>query len=41
LDMIKEKSFGICLSCGELINKERLIEVPHTTSCFDCKSKTA
>lgn len=40
LTMINDGSFGICLSCGELINKERLIEVPHTTNCFDCKSKT-
>ena len=40
LEMIKDGSFGICSSCGVLINKERLIEVPHTTSCFDCKAKT-
>jgi len=40
LEMIKDGSFGICSSCGVLINKERLIEVPHTTSCFDCKSQT-
>ena len=38
LSMIVEGSFGICASCGELIDKERLIEVPHTSSCFDCKS---
>jgi RNA polymerase-binding transcription factor DksA len=37
--MIKEGTFGICNTCGELIKKERLIEVPHTYSCFDCKSK--
>ena len=41
LEMIKDGSFGICSSCGVLINKERLIEVPHTTSCFNCKSQTA
>jgi len=40
LEMIDEGTFGICSSCGVLINKERLIEVPHTTSCFDCKSQT-
>ena len=39
--MIVEGSFGICASCGELIDKERLIEVPHTSSCFDCKSTPA
>ena len=38
LSMIVEGSFGICANCGELIDKERLIEVPHTSSCFDCKS---
>ena len=41
LSMIVEGSFGICTSCGELIDKERLIEVPHTSSCFDCKSTPA
>ena len=40
LEMIKDGSFGICSSCDERINQERLIEVPHTTSCFDCKSQT-
>ena len=41
LSMIVEGSFGICASCGELIDKERLIEVPHTSSCYDCKSTPA
>ena len=41
LSMIVEGSFGICASCGELIDKERLIEGPHTSSCFDCKSTPA
>ena len=41
LSMIVEGSFGICASCGELIDKDRLIEVPHTSSCFDCKSTPA
>ena len=40
LDMLNEGSFGICTSCNKLINKERLMEVPHTSSCFDCKSKS-
>ena len=38
LGMIKDKSFGVCQNCEELIQKERLEEVPHTTKCFDCKS---
>tara|TARA_B100001750_G_C15452619_1_gene569781 strand:- start:300 stop:671 length:372 start_codon:yes stop_codon:yes gene_type:complete len=36
--MIKEGTFGVCISCKKLIDKERLEEVPHTTKCFDCKS---
>ena len=40
LDMLDEGTFGICTSCRKLINKERLMEVPHTSSCFDCKSKS-
>ena len=40
LEMIDLGTFGVCSSCGDLISKERLIEVPHTTSCFDCKSKS-
>ena len=38
LEMIDEGTFGKCKSCGELINKERLMEVPHTTKCFNCKT---
>ena len=38
LDMIDEGTFGVCVSCKKLIDKERLMEVPHTTSCFSCKS---
>ena len=38
LVMIEDKSFGVCQNCEELIQKERLEEVPHTTKCFDCKS---
>ena len=39
LEMIKDGTFGTCVNCGQLIKKERLLEVPHTTSCFECKSK--
>ena len=39
LEMIQDGTFGICVSCGQLIKKERLLEVPHTTSCFECKTK--
>ena len=40
LDMLDAGTFGLCTTCGKLINKERLLEVPHTSSCFDCKSKS-
>ena len=40
LEMLDAGTFGICTSCGDLIDKERLLEVPHTSSCFDCKSKS-
>ena len=39
LEMIDEETFGICKECDERINQERLMEVPHTTSCFSCKNK--
>tara|TARA_Y100000590_G_scaffold369650_1_gene431043 strand:+ start:226 stop:606 length:381 start_codon:yes stop_codon:yes gene_type:complete len=35
--MIKDGTFGICVSCEELIPKARLEEVPHTTKCVECK----
>ena len=41
LEMIDAGTFGICASCGNLIKIERLLEVPHTSSCFDCKSQSA
>ena len=40
IGMIEDGTFGQCVTCGNLIDKERLIEVPHTSSCFDCKTKT-
>ena len=41
LEMIEDGTFGICITCGVLIGKERLEEVPHTSSCFDCKSSVS
>mgnify|MGYP006134425699 CR=1 FL=1 len=41
LEMIDKGTFGVCSSCGELINKDRLNEVPHTTQCFNCKTNTS
>ena len=41
LEMMEDGTFGICATCGVLIDKERLEEVPHTSSCFDCKSSAS
>ena len=41
LEMIEDGTFGICTVCDELINKERLEEVPHTSNCFTCKSASS
>ena len=37
LQMIHDGTFGICMSCNDMIPKARLEEVPHTTKCVDCK----
>jgi len=37
IQMIADGTFGICISCSNMIPKERLEEVPHTTKCVDCK----
>ena len=37
LQMITDGTFGICISCNNIIPKARLEEVPHTTKCVDCK----
>jgi DnaK suppressor protein len=34
---IENKSFGICSVTGDLIPKERLRSVPHTTKCMNAK----
>ena len=35
LRMIDDGTFGICMSCDDIIPKARLEEVPHTTKCVD------
>ena len=38
IQRIDDGSFGTCFECSSLISKERLIEVPHATKCFECKT---
>jgi RNA polymerase-binding transcription factor DksA len=33
------ENFGICHSCGEAINFDRLDALPHARYCLDCKLK--
>lgn len=39
LDRIDKGTFGICESCGELIEEERLEARPVTTMCVKCKER--
>ena len=35
---VENKTYGICKTTGNLIPKERLMRVPHTTECIEAKS---
>ena len=39
LARIKAGTFGICRTCGRPIAEERLLALPYTTQCIDCKRK--
>jgi len=39
LERIDKEEFGVCKICGDLINEERMLEVPNATKCVDCKTK--
>ncbi len=39
LERIEDGTFGICKICGNLIDEERMIEVPNTTKHVDCKER--
>jgi len=39
LKRIERDSYGLCLSCGEEIQRERLEVVPHTRYCVSCKNQ--
>lgn len=36
LSRIKNKTYGICASCGIKIPKERLSALPYVTTCISC-----
>lgn len=38
LRRIEEKTYGVCVSCGVEINKERLDTLPWATMCIRCKN---
>ena len=39
LERIEKGDYGICVSCGEPIDRERLKAVPHARLCLACKMK--
>lgn len=39
LDSIEAKTYGVCEECGDKIGKARLIALPFTKLCIDCKSE--
>jgi DnaK suppressor protein len=36
LHLIESGTYGICVACGEDINKERLLARPWSSECLDC-----
>ena len=34
---IEKGDYGLCITCGKLIEKERLEAVPHSQQCLQCK----
>jgi DnaK suppressor protein len=36
---VKQGTYGVCVTCGHLISKARLIAVPWTHHCRNCKEK--
>ncbi|WP_445367358.1 TraR/DksA family transcriptional regulator [Methylomonas sp. BW4-1] len=40
ISRIDAGTYGICLSCGEPIRKERLAAVPYANQCIHCAEKS-
>ncbi len=39
LDAIEDKTYGVCEDCGAKIGKKRLIALPFTKLCIECKNE--
>ena len=39
LGRIEDKSYGECVTCGEVVGEKRLAALPHTPQCIKCASK--
>lgn len=39
LEAIEANTYGVCEECGDKIGKKRLIALPFTKLCVDCKSE--
>ncbi|MDP3515748.1 MAG: TraR/DksA family transcriptional regulator [Pseudohongiella sp.] len=39
LSRIRNGTYGVCASCGEIINPERLAAYPMAVRCMDCTEK--
>lgn len=39
LSRIENDRYGICMECGKKIPEERLVAIPYSLLCLDCKSK--
>jgi RNA polymerase-binding protein DksA len=37
---IEKGDYGLCVTCGKLIEKERLEAVPHSQQCLQCKLRS-
>jgi len=40
LERLKDGTYGLCQSCGRLIDLERLEALPRATECIDCARPT-
>lgn len=39
LESIDKSTYGVCEDCGDVIGKKRLIALPFTKLCIDCKNE--